>query len=332
MLVQRASEANVKLFNERVLKEATDDFDERHILGQGGQGTVYKGVLPDNTTVAIKKALVSEPDEFINEFLLLSKVNQRNVVKMIGCCLESETPLLVYELATNGTLFDHLHGSLLGTSLTWECRLRIAIQVAQSLAYLHSSASVPIIHRDVKSANILLDDKFTAKLADFGTSRLIPMEKRELVTVVKGSLGYLDPEYYDRELVTEKSDVFGYGIVLMELLTGKKAYYSERPRESRNLVDNYVSALKQKRFHEIIDGQVMNETNQSAIQEVARVAVECARATGDERPTMEEVAAVLEALEDKKAKHHWCDEYPEGLIGVQILSEQGETSGENNTS
>ncbi|XP_010459827.1 PREDICTED: wall-associated receptor kinase 4-like [Camelina sativa] len=339
MLIQRLSGAgpsnvDVKIFAEEGMKEATNGYDESRILGQGGQGTVYKGILPDNSIVAIKKARLgdsSQVEQFINEVLVLSQINHRNVVKILGCCLETEVPLLVYEFITNGTLFDHLHGSMFDSSLTWEHRLRIAIEVAGTLAYLHSSASIPIIHRDIKTANILLDENLTAKVADFGASRLIPMDKEQLTTMVQGTLGYLDPEYYNTGLLNEKSDVYSFGVVLMELLSGQTALCFERPQTSKHLVSYFASAMKENRLHEIIDGQVMNEDNQREIHEAARVAIECTRLTGEERPQMKEVAAELEALRLTKTKHKWSDQYPEAedvehLLGVQILSAQGETS------
>ncbi|KAL0699801.1 hypothetical protein Bca4012_055923 [Brassica carinata] len=339
MLIQRLSGAgpsnvDVKIFTEEGMKEATSDYDDSRILGQGGQGTVYKGILPDNSIVAIKKARLgdsSQVEQFINEVLVLSQINHRNVVKLLGCCLETEVPLLVYEFINSGTLFDHLHGSLFDSSLTWEHRLRIAVEIAGTLAYLHSSASIPIIHRDVKTANILLDENLTAKVADFGASRLIPMDKEQLTTMVQGTLGYLDPEYYNTGLLNEKSDVYSFGVVLMELLTGQKALCFDRPQYSKHLVSYFASATKEKRLHEVIDGQVMNENNQREIQEAARIAVECTRLTGEERPKMKEVAAELEGLRGTKTKHQWSDNYPgpeetEHLLGLGILSAQGETS------
>ncbi|CAH8389964.1 unnamed protein product [Eruca vesicaria subsp. sativa] len=339
MLRQRLSGAgpsnvDVKIFTEEGMKKATNGYEESRILGQGGQGTVYKGILLDNSVVAIKKARLgdsSQVEQFINEVLVLSQINHRNVVKLLGCCLETEVPLLVYEFINSGTLYDRLHGSMSDSSLTWEHRLRIAVEIAGTLAYLHSSASIPIIHRDIKTANILLDENLTAKVADFGASRLIPMDKEQLTTMVQGTLGYLDPEYYNTGLLNEKSDVYSFGVVLMELLTGQKALCFEKPQQSKHLVNYFASAMKENRLHEVVDGQVLNESNQREIHEASRIAVECTRLMGEERPRMKEVAAQLEALRVTKPKHEWSDQYngPEGnehLVGVEILSAQGDTS------
>ncbi|RID51642.1 hypothetical protein BRARA_H02292 [Brassica rapa] len=323
------SNANIQIFTDESMNEATNGYEESRILGQGGQGTVYKGVLPDNSVVAIKKARlggdISQVEQFINEVLVLSQINHRNVVKLLGCCLETEVPLLVYEFINSGTLSDHLHGSLFGPSLTWDQRLRIAVEIAGTLAYLHSSASIPIIHRDVKTANILLDENLTAKVADFGASRLIPMDKEQLTTMVQGTPGYLDPEYYNTGLLNEKSDVYSFGVVLMELLSGQKALCFERPQQSKHLVSYFASAIKENRLHEVIDEKVTNENNWKEIEEAVRVAMECTRVTGEERPLMTEVAANLEGLRVTKAKHQWSDQYPEEtdhLVGVHIISVQ----------
>ncbi|KAF3498652.1 hypothetical protein DY000_02055269 [Brassica cretica] len=338
MLIQRlsgpgTSNANIQIFTEEGMKTSTNGYGESRILGQGGQGTVYKGILPDNSIVAIKKARLgdnSQVEQFINEVLVLSQINNRNVVKLLGCCLETEVPLLVYEFINSGTLFDHLHGSFSSLSLTWEHRLRIAVEIAGTLAYLHSSASIPIIHRDVKTANILLDENLTAKVADFGASRLIPMDKEQLTTMVQGTIGYLDPEYYHTGLLNEKSDVYSFGVVVMELLTGQKALCFERSQQSKHLVNYISSAMKENRLHEVIDAKIINENSWKEINEAVRVAMECTRVTGEERPLMTEVAAKLEGLRVTKAKHQWSDQYPgevtENLVDVGILSAQGDTS------
>ncbi|CAL5333132.1 unnamed protein product [Camellia sinensis] len=317
---------SAKIFTSDDLKKATNNYDESRVLGQGGQGTVYKGILPDNTIVAIKSQYQIE--QFINEVIILSQVNHRNVVKLLGCCLETQIPLVVYEFVTNGTLYEHIHNiDHNRSSITWENRFRIAIETAAALSYLHSAASTPIIHRDVKSTNILLDDNYVAKVSDFGASRLIPIDQTQLTTLVQGTLGYLDPEYFHTSQLTEKSDVYSFGVVLLELLMGKKALSFNRPELERNLAMHFVSSMKEDHLYEIVNEQVMNEANADQLKEVAILAKRCLRVKGDERPAMKEVAIELEGLRMME-KHSWVNdnkdlEETRYLLGDQLSDAYG---------
>ncbi|KAI9123192.1 hypothetical protein K1719_006081 [Acacia pycnantha] len=289
----------IKIFTEGELKIVTNNFDESRILGRGGQGTVYKGILPDNSLVAIKKSKVGgdsrQVKDFINEMAVLSQINHRNVVKLFGCCLETEVPLLVYEFVDNGTLLDHIDPLKNEHSLSWETRLRIAAETAEAISYLHSAASIPIIHRDIKSANILLDHSHQAKVSDFGSSRLVPLDETQVSTMVQGTLGYLDPEYLLTGELNEKSDVYSFGVVLLELITGKRPIEFHR-LEQKNLATYVASSMEEGSLLEVLDKRVLNQNNVEQLKEVALLARRCMRDNGEERPTMKEVATDLEVL------------------------------------
>ncbi|KAL0008644.1 hypothetical protein SO802_010146 [Lithocarpus litseifolius] len=290
---------NTKLFSSKELDTATDQFNESRILGKGGQGTVYKGMLTDGRIVAIKKCNIVDEgnlEQFINEIIILSQINHRNVVKLLGCCLETEVPLLVYEFIPNGTLSQYLHEEIEEFPLTWNMRLRIAIEVAGALSYLHSAASLPIYHRDIKSTNILLDDKYRAKVADFGTSRTVAIDQTHLTTLVYGTFGYLDPEYFQTSQFTEKSDVYSFGVVLVELLTREKPVSLVRTQERRSLATYFILSMEEGFLFDILDAGVKNEGDIQEIMVVADLAKRCLELNGKRRPTMREVTKELEGV------------------------------------
>ncbi|KAM7478124.1 hypothetical protein LguiA_026337 [Lonicera macranthoides] len=323
-----------KLFTSKELEKATDRYNENRILGQGGQGTVYKGMLTDGRIVAVKKSTKVDEgqlDQFINEVVILSQINHRNVVRLHGCCLETEVPLLVYEFIPNGTLFQYIHDQNEDFPLTWDVRLRIAIEVAAALSYLHYAASMPIYHRDIKSTNILLDDKYKAKVADFGTSRSIGVDQTHLTTQVLGTFGYLDPEYFQSSQFTEKSDVYSFAVVLVELLTGQKPISSTRSDEVRSLSTYFLQAMEENRIFDIIDERVRNESQKEEIIRVANLARRCLNLSGKKRPTMKEVAMELEAIKMSNGALTIQQHYEEVEYDINEFPESWETASTSNS-
>ncbi|KAF8694505.1 hypothetical protein HU200_038251 [Digitaria exilis] len=297
---QRANIGEGMIIKLEELEMATNNFDESCELGRGAHGTVYRGILSSQHIVAIKKSKIviqKEMNEFINEISILSQLNHRNIVKLIGCCLEMEVPLLIYEFISNGTLYKHLHVRF-PVSLSWKHRLRIAVEIARALTYLHSFVSTPIIHRDIKSTNILLDDNLTVKLSDFGASRCIPVDQEGIHTTVQGTSGYLDPMYHNTGHLTKKSDVYSFGVLLIELLTRKKPV-SYKSRQGFSLAKHFVSLISEGNLAEILDPQVAKEGDGEVI-DVALLAATCVKYRSDERPEMKEVELLLENIQASK--------------------------------
>ncbi|KAM1354170.1 hypothetical protein ACFX2H_033559 [Malus domestica] len=282
------------------LERATDNYNESRFLGEGGYGTVYKGMLPDGTIVAVKRSRAideNQIEQFINEVVILTQINHRNIVKLLGCCLETEVPLLVYEYISNGTLSHHIRQKKDSTesSLSWEYRLRIACEVAGAVAYMHSAASIPIYHRDIKSSNILLDHNYSAKVSDFGTSKSVPLDKTHLTTQVQGTFGYMDPEYFQSCKFTDRSDTYSFGVTLVEILTGHTPY-SFAKHEEENLVAAFISLTREDELVQILDPQVARDADVKQIRTIAELAKRCLRLNGAKRPSMKEVSTELEGL------------------------------------
>uniref|UniRef100_A0A1J3GLH7 Wall-associated receptor kinase-like 9 n=1 Tax=Noccaea caerulescens TaxID=107243 RepID=A0A1J3GLH7_NOCCA len=320
-----SNEANVektRVFSSKELEKATENFSVNRVIGQGGQGTVYKGMLVDGRIVAVKKSKAVDEDkleEFINEVVILSQINHRNIVKLLGCCLETEVPVLVYEYISNGNLFEHLHQDDENddyTMASWEMRLRIAIDIAGALAYLHSAASFPIYHRDIKSTNIMLDEKYRAKVSDFGTSRSVTIDHTHLTTVVAGTVGYVDPEYFQSSQFTDKSDVYSFGVVLVEIITGEKPVSFLRSEENRTLATYFILTMKECKVLDVIDARIKDSCNVEQVTAVANLARRCLNLNGKKRPNMREVSKELERIRDSQL--HVQNEEDEDTIEINF--------------
>lgn len=288
----------VRCFTFEEMAIATNNFDLSAQVGQGGYGKVYRGILADGAMVAIKRAhedSLQGSREFCTEIELLSRLHHRNLVSLVGYCDEEDEQMLVYEFMSNGTLRDHLSAKS-KRPLSFGLRLKIALDAAKGISYLHTEADPPIFHRDVKASNILLDSKFVAKVADFGLSRLAPVPDIEgtlpayVSTVVKGTPGYLDPEYFLTHKLTDKSDVYSLGVVFLEMLTGMKPI-----EHGKNIVREVNSACRSDTISEIIDGR-LGLCPPECVRRFLLLATKCCQDETDARPSMWEIVRELELI------------------------------------
>eukprot|EP01018_Ginkgo_biloba_P040774 Gb_37625 [translate_table: standard] len=294
-----------RAFTPEEMSTATQNFSQK--IGQGGFGSVFFGKLEDGREVGVKVLSMFSKQgvrEFLNELDLLSRIHHKNLVSLFGYCSESRQLMLVYEYMPGGSLKDHLYGPAADISkLDWKTRLKIVLDAAQGMEYLHVGCTPKIIHRDVKSANILLDKNMTGKLADFGLSKMtIDEGDSHVTTTVKGTAGYLDPEYFTTQMLTEKSDVYSFGVVLLEIICGRQPINVKSPEEEINLlrwVTPYMETdeLDPDELAKIIDKRLHSDYDIKSVSQMAKLAIRCVGTDPASRPTISEIITeIREAL------------------------------------
>lgn len=288
-------------FTLRDLELATNRFSKENVLGEGGYGVVYRGKLINGTPVAVKKLLNNlgqAEKEFRVEVEAIGHVRHKNLVRLLGYCIEGTHRMLVYEYVNNGNLEQWLHGAMCHHGyLTWEARMKVLLGTAKALAYLHEAIEPKVVHRDIKSSNILIDDEFNAKVSDFGLAKLLGAGKSHITTRVMGTFGYVAPEYANTGLLNEKSDVYSFGVVLLEAITGRDPVDYGRPAQEVNLVDWLKMMVGSRRSEEVVDPNMESRPSTRALKRALLTALRCVDPDSDKRPRMSQVVRMLESEE-----------------------------------
>ncbi|KAK6777887.1 hypothetical protein RDI58_024605 [Solanum bulbocastanum] len=291
----------LKRFSLRELQVASDNFSNRNILGRGGFGKVYKGRLADGSLVAVKRLKEERTQggelQFQTEVEMISMAVHRNLLRLRGFCMTPTERVLVYPYMENGSVASRLRERPESEPpLDWPKRKRIALGSARGLAYLHDHCDPKIIHRDVKAANILLDEEFEAVVGDFGLAKLMDYKDTHVTTAVRGTIGHIAPEYLSTGKSSEKTDVFGYGVMLLELITGQRAFDLARLANDDDvmLLDWVKGLLKDKKYETLVDADLQGNYNEEEVEQLIQVALLCTQSTPTERPKMSEVVRMLE--------------------------------------
>ncbi|KAL0904411.1 hypothetical protein M5K25_026515 [Dendrobium thyrsiflorum] len=286
-------------FTLRDLELATNRFSKDNVLGEGGYGIVYQGQLINGTPVAVKKLLNNlgqAEKEFRVEVEAIGHVRHKNLVRLLGYCVEGTQRMLVYEYVNNGNLEQWLHGALRQRGfLTWEARIKILLGTAKALAYLHEAIEPKVVHRDIKSSNILIDVEFNAKVSDFGLAKLLGAGKSHITTRVMGTFGYVAPEYANTGLLNEKSDIYSFGVVLLEAITGRDPVDYGRPANEVNLVDWLKMMVGSRRSEEVVDPSIQEKPSTRALKRALLTALRCVDPDSEKRPRMGQVVRMLDS-------------------------------------
>lgn len=287
----------VKRFSYKELKLATRDFHPDNKIGAGGFGSVYKGILKDGTLVAVKKLSAESSQgvrEFLTEIAVISDIEYENLVKLYGCCVEENQRILVYAYLENNSISQALLGSdKTAINLGWPTRTKICIGTARGLAYLHEEVKPPIVHRDIKASNILLDEHFNPKIADFGLAKLFPDNATHISTRVAGTIGYLAPEYAMRGQLTKKADIYSFGVFMLEIVSGRSNKDSSLPGEQQFLLETTWQLHEENRLLELVDPRLRGDYSEEEVLRFINVALFCTQAAAHCRPTMTQVVAML---------------------------------------
>ncbi|KAL2233861.1 probable serine/threonine-protein kinase At1g01540 [Sesamum indicum] len=283
----------------RELEAASNGLSDENVIGEGGYGIVYYGVLADNTRVAIKNLLNNRGQaekEFKVEVEAIGRVRHKNLVRLLGYCVEGAYRMLVYEYIDNGNLDQWLHGDVGEVSpLTWEIRMNIIIGTAKGLAYLHEGLEPKVVHRDIKSSNILLDHNWHPKLSDFGLAKLLNSERSYVTTRVMGTFGYVAPEYACTGMLNEKSDIYSFGILIMEIITARAPVDYSRPPGEVNLIDWLKMMVGNRKSEEVVDPKLPERPASKVLKRVILVALRCVDPDAQKRPKMGHVIHMLES-------------------------------------
>ncbi|XP_058096471.1 wall-associated receptor kinase-like 1 [Magnolia sinica] len=300
----------IRIFSAEELKKATNNYDEGRILTREGKFISYKGTYHDCPIVAKKLVIVPHDentckrflDRIFNEIIILSQINHRNVVRLLGCCIETASPVLVYEFISNKSLAYHIRETTISTRISWEIRIRIAIEIADAVTYLHTATPKTIVHRGVKASSILLDENYISKLSDFELAIAIPIGETHVKPGFASKLGHIDPEYLRTGQLTEKHDVFSFGVLLLELLTGQRAFDLRRSHVDEDvlLVDFVASSLNEKRLNLVLDPSIFEEGKMGQFEACAEFAIALIKEKAEERPTMKEVAQELRRIQKRE--------------------------------
>ncbi|CAI9089028.1 OLC1v1023514C1 [Oldenlandia corymbosa var. corymbosa] len=288
-------------FTLRDLEIATNRFSAENVIGEGGYGVVYRGKLVNGTEVAVKRLLNNlgqAEKEFRAEAEAIGHVRHKNLVRLLGYCIEGVHRMLVYEYVNNGNLEQWLHGAMrqYGT-LTWEARMKVLLGTAKALSYLHEAIEPKVVHRDIKSSNILIDDEFNAKVSDFGLAKLLGSGESHITTRVMGTFGYVAPEYANSGLLNEKSDIYSFGVLLLESVTGRDPVDYARPANEVNLVEWLKMMVGNRRAEEVVDPNLDVKPSTRALKRALLVALRCVDPDSEKRPRMTQVVRMLEADE-----------------------------------